>query len=91
MLRATAQEKSTRTFSRTSVDIWEASHRDSFLTSTHLYPRNLLFIEELCTILVFCSIHTQTPLPGLASEPHVRCATFVGTGPFLPDVTLLNP
>jgi hypothetical protein len=62
MLTATAQEKSKRTFSRTSVDIWEATRRDSFLTDTHLYPRNLLFIEELCTIPVFCSIHTHIPI-----------------------------
>jgi hypothetical protein len=61
MLTATAQENLTRTFSRTLVDIWEATHRDSFLPDTYLYPRNMLFIEELCTIQVFCSIHTQTP------------------------------
>jgi hypothetical protein len=61
MLTATAQEHSARTFSRTSVDTWEATRRDRFLADTSLYPRNLLFIEELCTIPVFCSIATQTP------------------------------
>jgi hypothetical protein len=50
MLTATAQENSTRTFSRTSVDPWEATRRDRFLTDTHLYPCNLLFIEELAHV-----------------------------------------
>ena len=80
MLTATAQEHSARTFSRTSVDTWEATRRDRFLADTPLYPRNLLFIEELCTIPVFCSIATQTPymsamvggagVPAVSISPH---------------------
>jgi pimeloyl-ACP methyl ester carboxylesterase len=61
MLIAITQATSTRTCSRPSVDIWEATLRDRFLTDTHLHPYNLLFIERLCAIPVFCSNHTQTP------------------------------
>jgi hypothetical protein len=46
MPTATALEKSPRTFPHTSVNIWEATRRDSVLTDTHLHPRNLLFIEK---------------------------------------------
>src|SRR5688572_25262200 len=64
MPTAAAQETSKRTFSRTLADTWAATRRVSVLTAINLYPGNLLFIEKLSTIPVFCSIPTHTPYWG---------------------------
>jgi hypothetical protein len=61
MLTALTHATSTRTCTRTSVDIWEATHWDHVFMDIHLYPCNLLFLEDLYTIPVFGSIHTQPP------------------------------